>query len=243
MISKAKRKEIEDVILKTFSLLDKTNLNTEKYVKLFKSMSDDQFETYIKSFTKNSDNNFQLEVLPNKNEPKLDDIKKAAEFLKVPLEEYIFYRHETNKEGKPIRSMYKCPVGYIHTRRQQQILNKKNSFTTNIDKRNALTNQVTGDSKISRNSDMETYALINMGATNTVKELLGFRADNKTKKLIAYNIISRDGFLKQDDIDYQKRPEDNVSLNSVDIFLTAAGIVTDLQNERGVLLGSSLDME
>lgn len=142
-----KRKQITEKIYKVFSILDKTGLNTKKYQQLFEGMTDDEFKRYIKDFLKDEDKNFYLECLPNKNEPSLKQIKSALEYLKVPMDEYVYYRHDGNKNN-PIRTRYKVPVGYIHIKRLQQMLQKKNTYSMSIDKRSLKTNQVTGDDKI-----------------------------------------------------------------------------------------------
>ena len=66
--------------------------------------------------------NFYLEVLPNKNCPRIKDCKEALDYLKVPAEEYIYYRQDGH-EKDPIRSRYKVPVLYINLRRLRVKLN------------------------------------------------------------------------------------------------------------------------
>jgi len=137
-INANKRKQIEEKIYKTFDLLDKTGANTQKYKNLFKSMSDDKFDKYIKEFLADDKKNFYLEVLPNKNCPRIKDCKEALDYLKVPAEEYIYYRQDGH-EKDPIRSRYKVPVLYINLRRLQQMLSKKNTYSLDINKRNMKT--------------------------------------------------------------------------------------------------------
>jgi hypothetical protein len=107
---KEKRKRIEEVVLTTMSLMDKTKLNTEKYEKFFKSMNDDQFSKWINKFLKDPELNFYMEFLPYKNEPVLQDLIDAGKYLKCPLDEYIYLKHDGNKDN-PVRSAYKVPVG------------------------------------------------------------------------------------------------------------------------------------
>lgn len=137
-INASKRKQIEEKVYKVFSLLDKTGSNTQKYKKLFNSMSDSQFDKYIKNLLSDKNKNFYLEVLPNKNCPRIKDCKDALDYLKVPTEEYIYYRHDGH-EKDPIRSRYKVPVLYMNVRRLQQMLSKKNTYSLDINKRNMKT--------------------------------------------------------------------------------------------------------
>jgi len=87
--TKAKRKKMEDMILKTFSLLDTSGANTDKHKKFFKSLDDKAFTKWADNFFKDKEQNFFLEVMPYENEPHMDDIKKAAKFLDVPLDETV----------------------------------------------------------------------------------------------------------------------------------------------------------
>lgn len=105
-----KRKQIEAMIYEFFSTIDITGENTKKYKELFSKMSDEQFNKYMKKFLYDDSQNFYLEVLPNKNEPTLKLIKKCADKLGIPLDEYVYYRHDGDKD-KPIRTAYKVPVG------------------------------------------------------------------------------------------------------------------------------------
>jgi len=107
---KEKRKKIEEMILTTMNKMDKTCTNGNKYKAFFKSMSDDQFSKWAKSFLNDPEENFYMEILPYKNEPKLKDLIEAGKYLNVPLDEYIYYRDNGNKDN-PLRSKYKVPVG------------------------------------------------------------------------------------------------------------------------------------
>lgn len=129
--TKKKRKEIEDKVLKTFSILDKTGENLKRYQEFFKGMDDKQFSSWINKFLKDDDFNFVLEVVPFKNEPNLKAIQKAANFLKVPLEEVVTFNHLGGVQTKE-----KVPVGYILIKRHQQTIIKKNSLAHNIKSRN-----------------------------------------------------------------------------------------------------------
>ena len=55
-------------------------------------------------------------------EVRMNQIKDAADFLGIELEDYIYYRQH-DKRG--IRSKMKVPVGYVPIKRVQQILSKR----------------------------------------------------------------------------------------------------------------------
>ena len=228
-ISNDLRKKIENKIYSVFNILDKTGSNTKKYRELFSGMSNEQFTSYMKGFLKDDKENFYLEVLPNKNEPSLKDIKKCLEFLKVPMDEYVYFRHDGHKED-PIRTRYKVPTGYILLRRLQQILSKKNSYSLSISQRSLKTNQVTSDSKVARISDAENYSLSAIGADYALKEFLGPRADAQDSKTELYKQISNFGYAYQKDLpnDLSKKQ----TLNTIDVFFIGAGIETDLLEDN-----------
>ena len=120
-ITNQKRSEIERLILDTFKFLDTSGNNIKRYQMLFKNMSNDQFEKFIRNITDNPDNNFYLEVVPYKDEPSLESIKKCLDFLGTKTEEYVFYKHET-LDGKPIRTTKPVPVIYMHIKKLERLL-------------------------------------------------------------------------------------------------------------------------
>lgn len=91
--------------------MDITGMNTKKYKNKFSKMSDDEFHRYMRKFLSDDDANFYLEIKPFENEPKLEDIKNTADFLKVPLEEYVYMPYINGDTENPIRSVTKCPTG------------------------------------------------------------------------------------------------------------------------------------
>jgi len=146
--SNSKRKKIESHILTTMSKLDKTGTNTEFYKNAFKEMTDQQFDKWVRKLIDDPEENLYMEILPYKNEPTLKDIKDGLDYLKVPTNEYVYFRHDEN--GKELRTRYPVSVGYIQVKRLQQILSKKNTYSTSIKSRNMKTGQVSGDDKIAR---------------------------------------------------------------------------------------------
>lgn len=226
-----KRKEIENLIFTTFSKLDKTGTNTKYYKDFFSKMSDAQFDKYMKKFL-NSDDNFYLEIDPYERDLSMDDIEDAAKFLGVELYEYVVLPY-ANPNGDPIVTQHPVPVGWIHMKRVQQTVAKKNSMSIHTDSRQGKTGQVVGDDKNSRMSDMENISLITMGATNTMKEFTHAKADNMKAKAEMANCIKRDGFVSMKDV--STNASDKVALNTLDVFFTSAGLKTNIITD-GLLL-------
>lgn len=223
------RKSIMDKISKVYKNLDKSGENLNRIKSYWDSMSDDKFIREMKRFANDDEKNFTLEVLPNKNEPTLEDIKKALKSINVPENEYVYFRHLEGAEDNPIRTRYPVPVGYLHVRRLQQMIETKNSYSLDISSRNVKTDQVTGDSKVSRISDLEASALKAINADKSLKELLSARADDRGAKNQLYADIGTFGYSKLADL--PDNIEDKRTLNTISTYLIASGIDNTLTND------------
>jgi len=233
----AKRKKTEELLLNTFSIIDKSGLNTEKYKEIFKNMSDEDFEKYMKKLKSDSDENFYMEILPYKNEPLLKDIIEAADYLKIPLNEYVYYRNDDYKDN-PIRSKYPVPVGYLNMKRMEQMLFKKNNMELDIDRRNSKTNQLTNESKVARMTDAENYLMNIYEADFALKEMLSCRADDNVAKAEMFRDIATQGYCRL--TDQTNDVANKQTLNTVDVYFTGAGLVSDLLTP-GLMFRRTLD--
>jgi len=236
-LSKVKRKEITELVMKTINALDKKGINGKYYKELLAGFSDAQFEKWVKDFRK-EDINFYLDVLPYKNLPTLDDITEAAKIVDCEMLQYIYFKHDGAKE--PIRSAQKVPVGYIHVKRLQQLLSKKTSYAIETNKRNQTTGQLSGTSAVGRISDEESYAFKAVGADIALKELLGPRGDNRQKRLQLYQNIERDGTVRYADLEGDIKTQGTI--NYFNVLIMAAGLKTDLI-ENSEVLRSSVEQE
>jgi hypothetical protein len=117
---------------------------------------------------------------------------------------------------------------------------KKNSFSLDIDVRNQRTNQLTGDDKVARISDGENFALNVYQADYAIKEFFGPRADDDVQKTELYKQIAMQGYCQLQDLTDDVKNKH--TLNTVDVFFTGAGIMTDLVTE-GLATVRSTDLE
>ena len=232
-LTKEKRKKIEELVLRTMGILDATNANRDRYERFFKGMNDAAFVKWLEELKADPNKHFYLEVVPFENEPSFDQIKSAAKYLGVKLHQHVYYRHDLPPGAEPVATMVPVPVGYMHIRRLQQILSKKTSYSTDANKRNQLTGQLSGDDAVGRLADEESYGLKTVNADVVLKELLGPRADNRDKRLQMYQAIEKDGFVRYEDLigDSKNQP----MLNYMDVILTAAGLKSDLVDSTNVL--------
>lgn len=237
-ISKQARKQIEDKVLQTMNILDPSGINSKEYKRIFASMSDTQLETFIKKIRDDDDEFLRITLIPYRNDLKMNNIKAAAEFLKVPLFEYVAMPF-VNPKGELYWTKKPVPVGYLHIKRTCQFGSKKNSMSINTDKRNPVTGQVTGKSKNGRVSDMENIALITLdNAPNIIKEFMHPRADNMKAKFETMNMIKNEGRCSFEEISVNKK--DSIALNSLDVYFTSCGIKTNLITD-GLLLKRTME--
>lgn len=219
--------KIKKLVLDVVDVMDNDKgLNKKKYVELFNEFekNPDEFRKWNVLTDDSIDSSIQLNYLPFE-EPSMPQIKEAADILKCPLEEYIYYRMNGDKEG--IRSKIRCPVGYVTIKRVQQILSKKNHYAFDTEKRSIKTGEVRGEhSKVAAMSDTESMYLQVINADSAIEELHGPRGGNLEKKNIMYKSIARYGYATLRDTREAKTPSEAVK--TMDTYLLASGIKSDL---------------
>lgn len=218
-----KRKRIEEMVLEVVRKLDNSKMdNYKRYEAMFKLMTNEQFEKWANTMGHKLDDTIQIFQLPFE-EMKLSQIKDAADYLKLPLEEYIWFKHN-DPDG--IRSKMRVPVGYVHIKRVQQLLAKKNKYALDIEETELKTGQVKGESKVTSVTDPETFALTAIEANEALREFLGPRADSQISKNEMYAQISQDGFATLEGL--TKDLSQSTTLNTINIYLLASGVRSDL---------------
>lgn len=237
-IDSKKRKEMENLIYNVFDALDPSGVNTIRYKDLFKNMSDSQFDNFFKNLFKEDDEYLILDVSDYDKDLKIEHVEKAAKILGVPLFEKVVLPFVNNDTENPVISKYEVPVGYIHIKRVQQILSKKNTTSTEISSRSALTGQVVGKDKNAKESDQENFALVTLGANDTLREFMGPRSDDMVMKNEMYSNISQKGYVSLDTLTNDVK--NKTTLNTLDVYLISMGIKSDLVTE-GMILKKTLD--
>ena len=217
------RKAIEKLIYDTLDALDPSGYNSQEYKDKFKSMKDTEFKKFI-----NSDENFYLEIEHfTKNNLTLDKIEKAAKIINIPLMEYVYLPFENELDpSNPIKTKVPVAVGYIHTKRVQQTLSKKNSFSINIESRNMKTNQITASDKNGRISDSDNFAMMAINAEFGLKEFLAPRSDDMQMKQKMISDIATKGYVQLKDL--PDSIDNKQSLNLLDVYFTGATLKTNL---------------
>jgi hypothetical protein len=221
---KTARYNFEKKVMDLMNELDPSHYNEEVYKKYFASLTDEQFKTFVYNLYMKEDFNLFIEIglLDKKNSPSLKRIKLIAEKRKIPLMEYVEfpYKRPDHPEDPPI-SATKIPVIYSVVRPLQQMLDKKNNMSSNTDVINSLTGQVTGSSKASTVSNMQTISLLTSNQIKPIKEMHGPRSDDLVAKLKMIEKIENEGDYDIDEI--TTRPEDKQALETMRVMLIGAG--------------------
>lgn len=227
------RAYIEKLIYDTFDQLDPSGVNTDKYRALFSPMSDAAFEKYMKNFLKDDNENFMLDIVEFEHGLQLEYCEKAAKVIGIPLMEYVYMPHLTMDKKRVVVSKEKCLVGYINAKRTQQLVQKKNGISISDDKMNAITGQVIDKDKNARDSDIEASLLVSLGADKILQELHGPRADDPVMKRQMNQSIATKGYVMLDELD--NLPTNKVTLNTINTYLLAMGLKSDLVSDTYIL--------
>lgn len=234
-MDKNKRKKIEKLVYDVFTALDPTGANTAKYQDMFGKMKDAEFDKFIKELLGNENHYLILDMADYERDLKMENVEEAAKVLNIPLYEYIVMPHVNGDKDNPVVSKFPVPVMYLHMKRMQQMVNKKNSTSIESSKRNMLTGQVTGEDKNSRSSDMENLNLVAINANETLKELLGPRADDNVMKNEMLQQIALTGNVTLSSMTNDL--ENKTALNTLNVFLTGMGFRSDLITKDGSFPG------
>lgn len=221
-----RRKEMTKVLVDTMNLLDPSGANGKKYKDMMESMSDKEFDKWANDFFNDDDKQLYLEIAEFNRELTYDNIANAAKYLGVPLYEYVASPHLSPDDENTVVTPEPVPVGYAHIKRLQQFILKKNSGSTHINKRNPLTGQVVGDDKNGRNSDAETYGLLNLGAYHALGEFMGPKADDTVMQSQMLGKIETDGFVTERDM--TNDPANKTALATLDAYFTLQGLRTNV---------------
>lgn len=227
------RKQIEQLIYDTYDALDPSGVNTGKYKTLFGSMNDAQFEKFMKEFLADERENFMLDIVEFEHDLRFEYCEKAAKVLGIPLMEYVYMPHLNMDRKHVIVSKEKCLVGYINVKRTQQLLSKKNGLSTSNEKTSALTGQVVRKDKNARSSDIEASMLVSLGADKILQEFHGPRADDHVMKREMAQSIATKGYVMLDEL--TNVSTNKVTLNTINTYLLAMGLKSDLVSETYVL--------
>lgn len=224
-----------DFVCKALEKIEGGKLNAAKYRKRWEAMTDEEFEQFMVDVRANQDKRqiAYLEVAEFERDLKLDNIEKCADFMGVPLYEYVAIPDATGNKDNVVVTPQRVPVGYAHYKRMPQTVLKKNSLKINVSKRNPLTGQLTSDAKTARNTDVETYAFTAMGAKYALRELMGPRADDPVMEAEMMQAIANTGSVSIEQC--HSDPKNKIALNTLNTYFLMQMFATNLIGPLGIL--------
>jgi hypothetical protein len=214
---------------KIYELLDdlegcKDGYNSNVYKNYFASLSDAEFKKFMDRLANEEWFNlyFEIKMTDKKKAPNMNRIKKVLDKYKIPMCEYVVQPYKNLDVENPPISTNPVPVFYGLVRPLQQLLSKKEAYSSDRDHVNLLTNQVTGSSKSSTFSNMQSIALTTSNQFDTLKELLGPRSDDEVSKKKMLDQIADTGDFDINSIPV--RTKDKQSIETVRVMLVGAGL-------------------
>lgn len=225
---KAARDKILKDIVELLDALDTSGESGKIYKDRFKKMTDKEFIDFMDWWCSDEKNDrLKLSVLEFERNVHVDDILKAADLINVPLYEYVAQPDLNGDADDAVTcTPTRVPVGYIQPKRMPQTVFKKSTGSLSDTKRNAKTNQVTGDDKNARNSDVESYAMLTIGATKSLQELMGPRGDDINASSQMQQQITKNGYFQLDDIQTDRTQKK--SINTMDVYFHIQGLMTNI---------------
>lgn len=224
--NKVNRMKAEQTIYELMDDLEgtKDGFNANQYKKYFATLSDKEFDKFMDRLRNEEWFNlfYEMNMSDKKKCPSMNKLKKIMDKYKIPMTEYVAYPYKSvDKENPPI-SNSPVPVLYETVRPLQQLLSKKADYSSDRDHVNLLTGQVTGSSKSSTFSNMQTAALCTSNQQDKIKELLGPRADDPISKKKMLDQIAETGDFDINSIPI--RTKDKQSLETLRVFCIGAGL-------------------
>lgn len=215
-------------IVSLLDMLDRSGESGKLYTEKFNAMSDKEFVQYMDWWISDEKNDrLRVFVEEFKHNIDVDDIMKAAEVIHVPLFEYVAFPDLNNSSEEAVTcTPTKVPVGYIQPKRMPQTVFKKSTGSISDSKRNPKTGQVSGEDKNIRNSDVETYALLSIGAENALRESMGPRGDDVNASAQMRQQIAANGYFMLSDIDTDRTKK--TAINTLDTFFHLQGFTTNM---------------
>ncbi len=179
------RKKVEDKILKYIKKLAGSK-NEELYIKLFKSMKNEEFHTFMENL-KNKKITLSV-IVPNSGMVKLDtekNIKMCRELGYDPFQKTVVIIPNTNMKTL---SNVKSLILYMPIKRLSQHMTKKISFAENLNSRNYLTGQVANASRSAKITSKELNIFLGKDYTGAMTELMMGRSGdiNATNAMNAF---------------------------------------------------------
>lgn len=232
-----RKQKVIDFICSALETLEGGSVNASIYRKEWEAMSDKAFEEMMKAAKAEHLRTLKplvyFEIEEFERDLVLENIEKCAKQMGVPLYEYVAIPDVTGDDDNVVVTPYPVPVGYAHYKRMQQTILKKNNASIRVSKKNPLTGQVVSNDKTVRNTNVETYAMMTMGAKEGLREMMGPRADDPVMENQMYTSIANNGYTRLADM--TSDPRNKTAINTLNMYYLMQGFITNLVGPMGDL--------
>lgn len=233
-MANALRREIEQDFYDFLDACDPSGRNTERLKQLFVSMDDKKFFQYIDRFFDNPKANIQVGYLPYDNPVSIEFINKLAKAEGIPLYETIYKPYVTGDTDDPPASIHPVLVLDVPIKRLKQMINTKNHATISASKRDPRTNQVTGDDRVGRVTDVESYSMIVQELYACAQESFGPMADDEAAAYTMMRKIQQDGEFELADL--PNDPLNKKTMNTIQYYMWGSCLVTNMLEKTGYVM-------
>lgn len=227
------RVNFENKVYTLMNDLDPSGYHANKYKEFFSKMNNKEFIDFVRRLRDEEWFNlfFEMNQTDMSKSPNLEKMKKIGEKYDVPFTEYVKfpYKRPDDPDKAPI-SATKLPVLIVSIRPLQQMLDKKNVMISSTDSINILTGQVTGDSKASTMTNMQTISLATSNQLTIIKEMLGPRGDDaKAKEKMLEQIESTGTY---DVTKAGLKTQDKQALETFRVMMVSSGLLVSFGNAK-----------
>lgn len=173
--------------------------NAARITRQLEALSDKDFHALMEDFRDGTDY-YQL-IVPNSRKAVLDHTRnlKLAEELGFSFFEKVWMTNE--KTGRKVLTNKPVLILSVPYRLLKQTLFKKINLASDDKHIDALTQQVTTNSKGSSFSLPQTHVLIRIGLRKSLSELLSLRGGNPDAHKKAMSLLVEHGKVRLDDVD------------------------------------------
>jgi len=185
-------------LLSKIKLLDRSGRTNALYEELFKRQTKYEFEEWVNKI-KSGKLKISI-VIPNGSDYDdltMNSLKTVGKKLKVKFFESVTF---TDLLGRKFRPNHKYNILLLPVCRLNQHLSSYIGVGKNNQKRNAMTDQVTGDSASGSMTLPETYIFSGLGLSTVLDEINSVRGGDRRAMLALDNALEQNGEASLEDL-------------------------------------------